>query len=136
MGGKVGGALEGEMEEGVIRARRLEITDGEGRVRIRLSAGSDEMPGVHVLNGRGHVAASVGINPRTDEPYVVLEDTENEAEIILAIKPSREHVHCGLSLVDRRGRERMFLALGDEGEPIFGALDEEGNVSPPGPGGG
>ncbi|MCA3747883.1 MAG: hypothetical protein IN808_01940 [Rubrobacter sp.] len=123
------------MEDGVLRARRLEVTDDEGRVRIRLSAGSDEMPGVHVLNGRGRVAASVGINPQTDEPYVALKDTENEAEIILAIKPSREHIHCGLSLVDRRGRERLFIALGDAGEPIFGALDEEGNVSLPEPGG-
>ncbi|BBL81164.1 hypothetical protein RxyAA322_30180 [Rubrobacter xylanophilus] len=123
------------MEDGVLRARRLEITDDEGRVRIRLSAGSEEMPGVHVLSSRGHVAVSVGINPRTDEPYVALKDTEDEAEIILAIKPSRQHVHCGLSLVDRRGRERMFIALGDEGEPIFGVLDEEGNVSRPEPGG-
>lgn len=117
----------------VIRARRFELVDEGGTIRAVLSAEPGLAWGLAIADEDGNAVASVGLNPRTGEPFVMLQDAHTEAGIMATIgsPDARQHVRCAVSLSDDKGQERIMLMLDEDGNPSILSLDENGAPTVP-----
>ena len=74
----------------VVRAKRFELVDDDGNVRVALSAEPNNgMIGLHVSNSLGVPIVSVGVEPGTDSPYIILRRSLDEAAgVALTVMPT------------------------------------------------
>jgi hypothetical protein len=93
------------MDHDVVRARRFELVDDEGRTRAVLTAEADtHLVGIHIANAAGRPAASMGLDPDQDFPIITLRDPGgDQARLSLTILPSGEPL---ILMRDNEGHER------------------------------
>jgi hypothetical protein len=82
----------------VLRARRIEVVDAAGRMRIGLGVRSDGLPGLTLRDAAGRVRVGLVVLPEG----------------------------TGLNLSDAAGRTRATLAVHPDGSPRFLLLDATG----------
>lgn len=76
--------------EDVVRARRFELVDNNGDVRAVLSVESDTgVIGLHVGNNEGIPVISIGVEPSTNVPFLILRrGPEETPSISMTIVPA------------------------------------------------
>ncbi len=117
------------MAEDVVRARRFELVDDEGRTRLTLMAGGPEgTAGLTIIDAYGEVTATLSATAEGHAALTIGPATGNASVLVGAFHEGGEDAQCFVRLTDREGRTRAFLALDEEGNPHLALLDEEGKA--------
>ena len=79
-------------ERDVISARRIRLIDASGRARAELAMSPDGGPGIFFYDTNGRNRLVLGLYPpaESEYPFVVLNDTQQQAAGILRLYGGRE----------------------------------------------
>ena len=112
----------------VVRAKRFELVDAEGRVRIEIGMGGVDRrwqtPGVRLLDQKGNVRATLEVYPQ-GHPNLTLRDEKGEVRAMLALAFDDSPV---IWMYDEKGKTRAVGGLGSDGSPILTLRDKEGEA--------
>jgi len=101
----------GQIETGVVKARRVVITDEQGRERIFLGLGATGAPAIGIRDERGRLRATLSLLENGQTALQLL-DGEQRGRASLAV---RQDGFGELALLDRNGAIRATLgAAGDD----------------------
>ena len=96
----------------VVRAKRFEVVDGKGRVRIELSMGADgRLPGLRIRDAEDKPRAALGL-ALDGLSSLILCDKAGKPRAALSVPPDGSPL---LVLADEKGKTRAALSLNSEG---------------------
>jgi hypothetical protein len=110
--------------EATVKARRFELVDDEGHVRVALWCGADnQQPGVYLYDRNGGARASLQMRPEGN-PAIVLFTPGGRNRLQLDLLPDGSPF---LSMFDGAGTLRFSVSLHQDGRPELVLLDERAN---------
>jgi hypothetical protein len=115
-----------QVAEEVVRAKRFEVVDDEGEVRITLDAGpGDEAAVMAVQDRQGNNRAGFGIL-EDGSVALVLKDAEGNRRASLGIGEEAGDKPPRLTIADSLGRARVEIAVMDNGNVQIALADKWG----------
>ncbi|MCC6673202.1 MAG: hypothetical protein IT458_19205 [Planctomycetes bacterium] len=118
------GAEQGRDVQDVIRSRRFELLDGDGKVRARLGPGERGETELVVLDPTGRVRTRMGLNAQ-QESVLSLHDAEGKTRLALVID---EGSSTQLLLLDPGQKPRLHLAVSQRGAPGILFVHSDGTM--------
>ena len=103
------------MAEEVIRAKRFEVVDGEGRPRVVLGT-QGQTAGLVLLDGNGQSVAELAVNDEMGSTTLSLYDLRGSVRASLDLDPEGSPT---LSLYDMAGEPRLSLGVAEENTPVL-----------------
>jgi len=114
-------------ERDVISARRIRLIDASGRARAELAMSPDGGPGIFFYDTNGRNRLVLGLYPpaESEYPFVVLNDTQQQAAGILRLYGGRE---TPVVVLKSKGRDRSVYGLNPNStEPFLVNYSNDGN---------
>ena len=106
----------------VIRARRIELVNEEGKVRALLAVCDAHKAGLVLMDEAGRPRLALQ-TMRDSSPGIYLYDTSSRVRASIGL--SAEDAP-GLAFLDAENHPRVILSATRDGAPHFGLFDEEG----------
>jgi len=104
----------------VVRAKRFELVDSSGRVRVRLSVTLTGGSSIDLLDNEGQIRANLGVR-FDDSPSLDLRDREGKMRASMRILSDGSP---GLNLLDKERKNRAALFLFSDGSPMLSLADK------------
>lgn len=109
------------LSEGIVRAKRFEVVDEDGRVLAILGVTTEGEAGLGLADRQGKVRASFVINDK--EPRLAFFDSRGKLRGMLGADSGGQPT---LGFFDRKERSRLSLSTDKDGDPQIGFIRSDG----------
>jgi len=107
----------------VVRAKRIEVLDKQGRLRAVFGMAKEDKPGIALYDKSGGVSFVVGVD--ADGRASLSVQGKGGSNVALTVWPNGS---TGLILHDNKGKVRGVLRISEKGSPVLGFDDENGKT--------
>lgn len=108
----------------VVKARRFEVVDAAGKLRVTLGMNPNGAPSVMVFDGAGRPRAGLMVGPG-EGSILGLYDVAGKPRVALGMNPDGS---LGLGMRDAAGETRAALAVRPDVGPVLGLYDAAGKA--------
>ncbi len=109
-----------DQAQDVVRTRRLEVVDSDGKARASIDVDDKNAVSLKLYKPGGTVPASAVATLPDGSSTLVLNRDGGKAAVLLTASPDGLY---GLVLVDQNGVPRVYVALTADGAPTVSVLD-------------